>query len=162
MTIQEIERYLKKHHFLIFKYQSAYYTLMRSSSRFCNQYTLIATDTFNQQRNSLEELCEQVYICNGTLLGEAIKYIEIPKWEDVSWETYEAVRHSAIVHGNEIHFFYKQRDYWIAHASDGSSHLSDDLGNTQRFSSCRDLFRYARIDGKTLKDIWEDVSVDAC
>ncbi len=162
MTIQEIKIYLKKHYSLIFKYQSEYYTLVRSQSLFCDRYSLIATDTLHQQRNSLEELCEQVYICNGTLLVEAIKHMEIPKLDDPSWETYEAVRHSAIVHRNEIHFLYNQRNYWIAHTHEGLSHLSDDLGNTQDFNSCRDLFEYARINGNTLKDIWKEVVVDTC
>ena len=162
MTIQEIKIYLKKHFFLVFRYNSEYYTLKRSQSLFSPQYSLIATDALPHCQNSLEELCEQVYMSNGTLLIEAIKHIEIPERDDLSWETYEAVRHSAIVHGNEIHFLYKQRNYWIAHTHDGLSHLSDDLGNTQDFNSCRDLFEDARIDGNTLEDIWKNVIVDAC
>ena len=39
--------------------------------------------------------------------------------------------------------------------------MSDDLGNTQMFSSCSDLFERARIEGKPLKEIWEDVMIDA-
>lgn len=162
MTIQEIKIYLKKHFFLVFRYNSEYYTLKKSQSLFCPQYSLIATDALPHHRNSLEELCEQVYISNGTLLIEAIKHIEIPELNDPSWETYEAVRHSAIVYGNEIHFSYHGKSYWIAHTSDGLYHLSDDLGNTQRFNSCRDLFEEARIDGSTLEEIWKNVIVDAC
>ncbi len=162
MTIQEIEIYLKKHFFLVFRYDSEYYSLKRNQSLFCSQYSLIATDALPQQRNSLEELCEQVYISNGTLLIEALKHIEIPEANDPSWETYEAVRHGAIVYGHEIHFSYNGINYWIAHTNDGMSHLSDDLGNTQWFNSCRDLFENARIDSSTLEDIWEKVIVDAC
>ena len=162
MTIQEIKIYLRKHFFLVFRYNSEYYSLQRSQSLFCPQYSLIATDAQPYYRNSLEELCEQVYISNDTLLIEAIRHIEIPELNDPSWETYEAVRHSAIVYGNEIHFSYHGKSYWIAHTSDGLSHLSDDLGNTQRFNSCRDLFEDARIDGSTLEGIWEKVVVDAC
>lgn len=162
MTIQEIKIYLKKHFFLVFRYNSEYYTLKKSQSLFCPQYSLIATDALPHHRNSLEELCEQVYISNGTLLIEAIKHIEIPELNDPSWETYEAVRHSAIVYGNEIHFSYHGKSYWIARTSDGLSQLSDDLGNTQRFNSCRDLFEEARIDGSTLEGIWKNVIVDAC
>ena len=162
MTIQEIKIYLRKHFFLVFRYNSEYYSLKRSQSLFCPQYSLIATDAQPYYRNSLEELCEQVYISNDTLLIEAIRHIEIPELNDSSWETYEAVRHSAIVYGNEIHFSYQGKSYWIAHTSDGLSHLSDDLGNTQWFNSCRDLFEDARIDGSTLEDIWKRVVVDAC
>lgn len=162
MTIQEIKNYFKKHFFLVFRYNSEYYTLKRSQSLFNPQYSLTATDGLPHWQNSLEELCEQVYMSNGTLLVEAIKHIEIPELDDLSWETYEAVRHNAIVHGNEIHFIYERRNYWIAHTHEGLSHLSDDLGNTQNFNSCRDLFEEARIDGNTLEDIWENVIVDAC
>lgn len=162
MTIHEIDIYLKKHFFLIFRYKSEYYSLKKSQSLFRTKYSLIATDTLYHHRNSLKELCEQVYICNGTLLIEAIKHMEIPKWDDPSWKTYEAIRHSAIVYGNEIHFLYNQRSYWIAHTSEGLPHLSDDLGNTQIFYSFHDLFENARIDDNTLKDIWENVVVDAC
>lgn len=162
MTIQQIKIYLKKHFFLVFRYNNEYYTLKRSRSLFCLRYSLIATDTLPHCRNSLEELCEQTYISNSTLLVEAIKRMEIPKQDDPSWRTYEAVRHSAIVNRNEIHFSYNQRNYWIAHTDEGLSHLSDDLGNTQRFNSCRDLFENARIDGRTLEGIWGKVVVDAC
>ena len=162
MTIQEIKGYLKKHFFLVFRYNSEYYTLKRSRSLFNHQYSLHTTGGLPHWKNSLEELCEQVYMSNGTLLVEAIKHIEIPELDDLSWKTYEAVRHNAIVHGNEIHFTYKQRNYWIAHTHKGLSHLSDDLGNTQEFNSCRDLFKEARIDGDTLEDIWKNVIVDAC
>lgn len=162
MTIQEIKEYLKKHFFLVFRYNSKYYSLKRSQFLFYSQYSLIPTDSLPHQRNSLEELFEQVYISNGTLLFEAIKQMEIPKFDDPSWKTYEAIRHSAIVYGNEIHFSYNGRSYWIAHTSDGASHLSDDLGNIQKFSSCRDLFENARIDDCTLEDVWGKAIVGSC
>lgn len=162
MTIKEIKLYLKKHFFLVFRYNSEYYSLKRNQSTFFPQYSLVTTDELHHQRNSLEELCEQVYLNDGTLLIEAIKYMEIPELNDPSWETYEAIRHSAIVYGNEIHFSYHKKNYWIAHTGDGLSYLSDDLGNTQKFNSCRDLFEDARIDDNTLECIWEKVNVDAC
>lgn len=162
MTIQEIKIYLRKHFFLVFRYNSEYYSLKRSHSLFYHQYSLIATDAPPCYRNSLEELCEQVYISNDILLIDAIGHIEIPELNDPSWKAYEAIRHSAIVYGNEIHFSYHEKSYWIAHTSDGLSHLSDDLGNTQMFNSCHDLFEDARIDGSTLEGIWEKVVVDAC
>ena len=114
MTIQEIKNHLKEHFFLIFRYKSSYYSLQKSKSLFCPIYSLIATDTLPQQRDSLEKLCEQVFVCNDTLLIEAIKDMEIPESNDPSWETYEAVRHNAIVYGNEIHFLYNERDYCLA------------------------------------------------
>lgn len=162
MTRQEIDDILEKDFSFVFRYKSAYYSLQRRKSLFRPVYRLIATDTAAQQRNSLAELCEQVYISDDTLLMEAIKHIEIPERNDPSWKTFEAVRHCAIVYGDEIHFQYHDRDYWIAHLQNGQSHLSDDLGNTQIFASCRDLFENAHIEGDTLEDIWEKVIVDAC
>lgn len=162
MTIQEIENYLEKHFFLVFSYHSEYYSLMRSHSPFGLRYSLVTTDAPPQQCKSLDKLCAQVSIGNDTLLADAIQDIKIPDWSDPSWESYNAVRHTAIVYGTEVHFFYHGTGYWIAHAIDGTSHLSDDFGNTQHFSSCRDLFEYARIEGSTLADIWKNVSVDAC
>lgn len=162
MTTQEIKGYLRKHFCLVFRYNSEYYSIKRSRSLFYPRYSLITTDAQPHYQNSLEKLCEQVHIGNDTPLIEAIKYIEIPELTDPSWETYEAVRHSAIVYGNEIHFSYRGKSYWIAHTNDGLSHLSDDSGNTQIFNSCRTLFKDARIDGRTLEDIWEKVDVDAC
>ena len=162
MSIQDINLYLKKHFFLVFRYKSEYYTLMKRNSLFGSQYSLVATDGLFQQRNSLEELCEQVYISKDTLLIEAIKHIEIPALEDPAWRTYEAVKHCSIVHRNEINFSYNGRNYWIAHTNKGFSHLSDDFENTQMFNSCSELFENARIDGKTLKDIWGQVIVYAC
>ena len=107
MTIQEIKKYLKKHNLLTFEYGSEFYSIERSRSLFCTQYSLLDTDALPQRRDSLEKLCEQVYIGNGVLLSEAIHSIGIPEPDDSSWKTYKAVLHSAIVCGNEIHFFFR-------------------------------------------------------
>ena len=95
-------------------------------------------------------------------MSEAIHSIGIPEPDDSSWKTYKAVLHSAIVCGNEIHFFFRGKGYWIAYADDGKAHLSDNTGNTQWFDSCRALFKDARIDGDALEDIWGEVIVDSC
>ena len=161
MTIHEIKVYLKKHYFIVFRYKSEYYTLRRSPSLFGSKYCLIATDALPHCSNSIEELCEQVYMSTGTLFKEAINDIEIFEDDDVSWGTYEAIRHIALVHGNEIHFLYNQRSYWITQPRKDLSELCDDLGNIQTFNSYRDLFKDARIDGYTLEDIWKYVIVDS-
>ena len=51
MTIQEIEKYIKTHDYLVFKYQSEYYSLVKKSSLLGASYCLIATDGGQQQRN---------------------------------------------------------------------------------------------------------------
>lgn len=161
MTIQEIKMYLQQHTFLVFCYRSEFYTLERRQSLFGFRYRFVTTNAMPQQRNSLEELCEQVCV-DGTLLMNVIQQAAIPEWSDPVWETYEAVRHNATVHGREIHFSYRGRDYWISHTKEGRSYLSDDFDNTQAFGSCRELFENARINGNTLKDIWGETIVDAC
>ena len=162
MTIQKIENYLEKPFFLVFPYHSEYYSLMRSHSPFGLRYSLVTTDAAPQQRNSLELLCTQASLDNVILLADAIRDIEIPDWSDPSWTSYEAVRHTAIIYGSEVHFLYHGIGYWISHGNDGAAYLSDNLGNTQCFRSCRDLFENARVEGSTLADIWKNVSVDAC
>ena len=96
MTIQEIEKYIKTHDYLVFKYQSEYYSLVKKSSLLGASYCLIATDGGQQQRNSLEALCGQARI-SGTLLGEAIKQAEIPEADDPAWQTYEGIAPSCMV-----------------------------------------------------------------
>lgn len=160
MTVQELEVYFKRHAILAFRYRSRYYSIVKGRSGFRLQYRLVTADGLRQQGRSLEELRRQAHMFNGVLLGDAIEKNEIEKPNDPSWETYDAIRHFAIVHGDEIHFLYNQRSYWIAHAGDHLYHLSDDLGNSQQFASCRDLFENARIDNMSLRDIWDNVTVD--
>ena len=162
MTILEIKTYLRKYGFMVFRYDSEYYSLKRSQSLHGPQYSLIATDTQPHSRKSLEELCKQVCICEGILLYDVIKSIDAPEWNDPSWESYEAVRHCAIVYGNEIMFSYHGKRYWIAQTVDGLWHLSDDSGNNQWFTSCHALFEDARVEGSTLKGIWGNVAVETC
>lgn len=162
MTIQDIKKHLDTHCFLIFKYESLYYSLQKVKTLFQTVYRLINTDMLCQQRDSLEKLFNQVNIRDGIILREALNDIELPKWDDPSWESYEAVRHSVAVYRNEIYFLYEGRYFWISHSNDGQTYLSDDFGNTQRFNSSHDLFRNARIDSKSLKDIWETVIVESC
>lgn len=49
MTVQEIEDYLKRQGFLIFKYQSEYYSLMKNRTLFGARYSLIASDALYQR-----------------------------------------------------------------------------------------------------------------
>ena len=162
MTIQDIKSYLRNANLFTFRYKSKYYSIEKSRTLFHNKYSLIVTDVLRYSKNTLEELCAQVCLCNNILLMDAIRDIEVPKKDDPCWETYEAVRHSCMVEKNEILFEYDQRYYWIAYTNKGLPHLSNDLGITQMFDSCNDLFENARIDNKSLEEIWEKVIVYAC
>ena len=162
MTMSDINAYLQDHSSLVFKYNSEYYSLQKKNSLFQSMYIFLGTDVLPKQCDSLEELCNQIYISDDVCLSKAIASIEIPEWNDPTWGSYEAVRHNVIIYNQEIHFLYNGRYYWVTHSHNGLSYLSDDLGNTQSFASCRELFENARIDGHSLKDIWEKVTVDAC
>ena len=162
MTIDSIRSCLKDHSSVVFRYNSEYYSLRKKNLLSRTVYILVGTDMIHQQRDSLEKLCDQVYISDGIRLSAAFAEIEIPEWNDPAWESYEAVRHQVIVYHQEIHFCYQSKYYWIAYAHDGQTYLSDEQGNTQSFLSARALFENARIDGYLLKDIWEKVTVDAC
>lgn len=162
MTIDSISSCLKDHSSVVFRYNSEYYSLRKKNLLSRTVYILVGTDMIPQQRDSLEELCDQVYISDGIRLSAAFAEIEIPEWNDPAWESYEAVRHQVIVYHQEIHFCYQNKYYWIAYAHDGQTYLSDEQGNTQSFLSARALFENARIDGYLLKDIWKKVTGDAC
>lgn len=156
------KKYLKENFFLTFGYKSSCYSIQKRRSLFRTVYCLIDTDMPPQQFNSLESLFEQAHLHDGTILSEVGNCIEIPKLEDPFWLSYNTIRHNVIIYNNEIYFLYKERYYWIAHTDNGLSHLSDDLYNTQEFNSSRDLFDYARIDNKSLKEIWDEVVVYSC
>ena len=160
MTLHEIESYLRKNQQLLFKYRSEFYTIRKNRSFFRSRYSLI-TEDLSYQKKSLEALCKEARICNDIVLVDAINDMIVPEEDDSVWETYEAIRHQVIVHGAEINFSYHGRNYWIAHTRNGS-HLSDELGNHQYINSRRELFEHARIDGKPLKDIWEEVTILSC
>ena len=162
MTIFEIEKQLKSNYSLTFIYISEYYTLIWDRFFLCSRYSLFATDAVFKSQKSLEELCGRTYLLDGVLLADAIKSIVIPRYDDPCWKTYEAVRHSAIIQQNEISFNYDERNYWITHPGNSTSYLTDDYGNSQIFKSCRDLFEFASIDGKSLREIWNDVIVYTC
>ena len=162
MTFFGIKMHLDKHHYLIFKYKSIVYSLQKKFSLFHSTYRLITTDCLCGQYKSLEDLFCNVYMGDGTLLMEAIDNIELHKWDDPMWEEYEVVRHCAIIYRNEIHFFYNEVSYWISHNNRQIACLSDDFGCSQSFATCYELFENARINGATLKAIWNEVIVDAC
>ena len=158
MNLEEIKKYLDKHYFITFKYKEIYYSLQKRK-RIFPVYSLIDTDNAPQCRKSLKDLFTQVCLFDGTYLYEIEKYIKIPDWSDTSWLSYEAIRHAVIIYNNEVNFLYKEKSYWIAHLHNGIAHLSDNLGNTQYFNSNRDLFKFARIDKRSLKEIWGEVIV---
>ena len=103
MTIDSISSCLKDHSSVVFRYNSEYYSLRKKNLLSKTVYILVGTDMIPQQRDSLEELCDQVYISDGIRLSAAFAEIEIPEWNDPAWESYEAVTSSnCLSSGNSL------------------------------------------------------------
>lgn len=62
MTIDSISSCLKDHSSVVFRYNSEYYSLRKKNLLSRTVYILVGTDMIPQQRDSLEKLCDQVYI----------------------------------------------------------------------------------------------------
>ena len=160
MELYDLQKYFNKNFRLTFEYKSEYYSIWKTKRLFGVNYLLIDTDNPPQREKSLERLLLHGVVHDGAKLNEIKNHIEMIPWDSPLWESYEAIRHLIVLYNNEIHFMYKGIYYWIAHAPNGTSHLSDDFENTQTFDSSQDLFEHARIDKKSLKEIWPDVVVD--
>ncbi|MDA9472440.1 hypothetical protein [Enterococcus sp. 5H] len=62
----------------------------------------------------------------------------------------------SIGYGEEYNFNYKDKEYWISQNSDGN-YLTEVNGETQVFQNSEELLTKARIDGKTICEIWDDI-----
>ncbi|GLH62947.1 hypothetical protein [Parageobacillus sp. G301] len=60
--------------------------------------------------------------------------------------------------GHEIHFVYKGQKYSISCSHDGW-HLSEFYKDYQTFRTHKELLENGTINGKYLKEIWNDVEV---
>ncbi|MED3844429.1 hypothetical protein P9213_09050 [Geobacillus stearothermophilus] len=60
--------------------------------------------------------------------------------------------------GREIHFVYKGKEYSITHPFDGWV-LSEFYKDYQTFRTHKELLEKGTINGKYLKEIWNDVKV---
>ena len=59
--------------------------------------------------------------------------------------------------GEEFLFEYCGKRYWISQNSNGCYLTRESDGYSQDFKSAKDLFDNARIDGKTLLQIWKEI-----
>ncbi len=62
-----------------------------------------------------------------------------------------------VKHGMEYNFFVEGKEYWISYNSDGFylTRVEDEF--TQEFSSSENLFAKARINGKSLEQLWSTI-----
>lgn len=163
MNYKKIKEILKAHNCLIFKYKSKYYSIRKIRRIFFTKYLLMDTDNLPQQYNSLSELYANACMHDGAHFSDVELIIEICDGEDyINDLSFEAIRHDAVIYGKEIHFCYKNIGYWIAQTPNGIWHLTDEFGNSQEFYSCNHLFFDARIDNKSLKEIWDELDIDTC
>lgn len=159
MTTFDIILYLNNHYYFTFMYKSRIYTLLRHNIFLWKRYVILDSYEFFHKNTSLKKLFNETYLHDGTLLAKAICNIETPKSGDPSWFSYEAIRHDVVVLNQEISFTYKDRYFWISH-SKSRAYLSDNFGNSNVFDSKKELFESARIDGKRLNEIWDDIVID--
>ncbi|MBO0473169.1 hypothetical protein IGL98_002792 [Enterococcus sp. DIV0840] len=62
----------------------------------------------------------------------------------------------SIGYGEEYNFYYKDKEFWISQNSDGN-YLTEVDGETQEFKNSEDLLNNARINGKSIREIWEEI-----
>ncbi len=62
----------------------------------------------------------------------------------------------SLSYGEEYNFYYKDAEFWISQNDDGN-YLTEVGGTTQIFKSAEELLENAKIDGKTIQDIWEEI-----
>jgi hypothetical protein len=65
----------------------------------------------------------------------------------------------AILNGRELHFYYKETEYAIAHWKKGSTLGSEIPEHRQEFLSALELIENATINGKKIEEIWDEVTV---
>lgn len=62
----------------------------------------------------------------------------------------------SIGYGEEYNFYYKDKEFWISQNPDGN-YLTEVSGETQEFKNSEDLLNNARINGKSICEIWEEI-----
>ncbi|MBC2333773.1 hypothetical protein IBB74_14475 [Listeria welshimeri] len=62
----------------------------------------------------------------------------------------------SVGYGEEYNFYYKDKEFWISQNSDGN-YLTEVGGETQEFKNSEDLLNNARINGKSIREIWEEI-----
>lgn len=151
MTYQEVSAHLKGHPFLIFRLNGRYYSIHKSR-RFFSRYILRTSQGDSHAAPSLHSLLAPQGV--PPLQDERI----VP-WGDPALDTYEGIRHLVTALGLEVRFRYHGECYWITHTKAGQALLSKETENRYRlFSSPKELFEKARLDGKPLAEIWSEVT----
>jgi len=70
--------------------------------------------------------------------------------------TYEEMANS-LSFGEEYNFYYNNEEYWISKNKEGNYLTKVSDGSTQCFPNSEELLENAKIDGKTIKELWDDI-----
>ncbi|ACK40635.1 hypothetical protein ACULZG_000130 [Listeria monocytogenes] len=63
----------------------------------------------------------------------------------------------SLAYGEEYNFYYKNEEYWLSKNQEGHYLTKVSDGETQEFRTSEDLLGTARINGKLIIEIWEDI-----
>lgn len=151
MIYLEVSAHLKDHPFLIFRVNSRYYSIHKSR-RFFPRYILRTAQGDSHAAPSLHSLLDLQGV-------PPLQDARIVPWGDPALDTYEGIRHLVTALGLEVRFRYHGECYWITHTDKGQALLSKETENPyQLFSSPKELFEKARLDGKSLAEIWSEAA----
>lgn len=64
---------------------------------------------------------------------------------------------ASIGYGEEYEFYYQGKIFWLSQNADGN-YLTEVGGETQVFKDTTDLLKNARINGKTLQELWDEIN----
>ncbi|MGY3779295.1 hypothetical protein [Isobaculum melis] len=67
--------------------------------------------------------------------------------------TYEELV-KTLAYGEEYNFYYNNEEYWISKNKEGNYLTKVIDGTTQSFANSDELLEKAKIDGKTIKELW--------
>jgi len=78
-----------------------------------------------------------------------------------NYDKYDNFEYESIVKrvgwGEEFFFYYNGEMYWLAQTEDVRHLSKDDCTHSQEFKTTAELFEKARIDGKSLLEIWDEI-----
>lgn len=116
-----------------------------------------------RQQKKISKLLEKPYEDLSVQEKLIIAYDKYYKHEKISYAEYEMI---VITANDEIYFFYKDSEYQILHETKEITimYINEYNGNqkiserSESYFSTIELLEKFRIDGKSIKDIWDDVT----
>ncbi|MDT0015665.1 hypothetical protein QJV03_00530 [Listeria swaminathanii] len=63
----------------------------------------------------------------------------------------------SLTYGEEYNFYYQNEEYWLSENQEGHYLTKVSDGETQEFKTSEELLEKAKINGKSIIDIWKDI-----